>query len=338
VPNATNAAVSLSSIVATVETTAAGAVYHISVQLKESGGRSGATITGMTFTLQRGTATLFAAYTPIKQERIAAGDSLGVGPVNVTDTAGALVPTASDISVDVRYTDDGGGQGAVTGKGAVEKVLKPTVATYTVGGVVTDGTSGPSGRMPNATVQVLDGPNAGRTTVTDATGNYELSGLDPGAATLSASMREYETVSTEITIPSNTRVDFVLRRLPMDLAGTWTGDATDSKGTIGMNWTISQSGANVSGTVSTQFPNDGSCNSCHRNKSGTFSGTIDGTTLVLNMFFGTGTAGDPTPACSVTLSGTASDVTPFGLTFLYSGEDTCEGPFLSGTAPMTRSR
>ena len=235
--------------------------------------------------------------------------------------------------------DDGGGQGTATGKGPVEKVLKLAPATYTVTGVVSDGTSGSSGRITTATVQLLDGPNAGRSTVTDASGTYALDGLAAGPATLSASIAEYQTVSTPVTISSNVRVDFVLRRLTpsINLAGRWFGTATDSKGQTAVTWTIAQSGTNVSGTVTTQFPSDGTCNSCHRNKTGAFSGTIDGTTLALSMFFPTGGAGDPTPLCSATLSGAASNIRSGELTFLYSGEDTCEGPFLNGTVPMTRT-
>ena len=51
-----------------------------------------------------------------------------------------------------------------------------------------------------------------------------------------------------------------------------------------------QTGTAVSGTVATQAvnPNDGSCNSCHRNKNGSVSGAISGSTLTLTMFFAAG--------------------------------------------------
>ena len=110
-------------------------------------------------------------------------------------------------------------------------------------------------------------------------------------------------------------------------------------GATTVTWTLTQTGASVSGAVKTQAvdQNDGSCGSCHRNKSGTFSGSIDGTTLKLTMYFAAGADGDPTPACTATLSGTAStSSTANQMTAAYAGEDSCEGPFLNGNLPMTR--
>jgi hypothetical protein len=126
---------------------------------------------------------------------------------------------------------------------------------------------------------------------------------------------------------------------PLSLTGSWMGTGTDSGGATVVTWTLTQSGANVSGTVATQAvnPNDGSCNSCHRNKTGTVSGTLSGTTLNLEMFFAAGVNGDPTPACSASLSGTASSVTRSSLTAGYSGSDTCEGPLTSGTLVLAHS-
>jgi hypothetical protein len=124
----------------------------------------------------------------------------------------------------------------------------------------------------------------------------------------------------------------------MNLAGDWTGRATDSQGAIMVSWTLTQSGGTVTGTVKTQSldPTDGSCNSCHRNKSGTVTGVVSDTTLSLTMFFAAGANGDPTPACSATLSGSASSIANTNVTTTYSGSDTCEGPFTNGTMAMTR--
>jgi len=127
---------------------------------------------------------------------------------------------------------------------------------------------------------------------------------------------------------------------PIGFAGTWNGTGVDSQGATTVTWALTQTGGSVSGTVATQAvdPNDGSCNSCHRNKSGAVSGTISGQKLILTMFFAAGVSGDPTPACSATVTGTASSTGEGTLAGEYSGADTCEGPFTNGTLTMARQR
>ena len=120
--------------------------------------------------------------------------------------------------------------------------------------------------------------------------------------------------------------------------GAWSGTSDDSQGKVNIAWSLTESGGTVSGSVTTQAvdPNDGSCNSCHRNKSGAVSGTTSGSTLSLTMFFAAGANGDPTPACSATLTASASMLAEGQLKGSYTGSDTCEGPFSNGTLAMTR--
>ena len=120
------------------------------------------------------------------------------------------------------------------------------------------------------------------------------------------------------------------------LTGTWSGTGVDSQGATSVAWTLTQNGNTVSGTVRTQAvdPNDGSCNSCHRNKSGTVNGTISGATVSLQMFFAAGADGDPTPICSQTLDGSASRADDTKIVGTYSGADTCEGQLANGTVTM----
>jgi hypothetical protein len=123
----------------------------------------------------------------------------------------------------------------------------------------------------------------------------------------------------------------------LDLSGNWTGTSTDSQGITVVALAIAQTGDAITGTVTTRAPdpNDGSCNACHRNKRGTFTGTLSGGTLTMTMAFAAGVDGDPTPICSATMSGTAAAVTS-ELTGSYTGSDTCEGAFLNGRMTMTR--
>ena len=126
---------------------------------------------------------------------------------------------------------------------------------------------------------------------------------------------------------------------------TWIGTGEDSNETNVNNstpiattivtWTLTQTGASVSGTVttlSTDSPNT-TCNSCHRTKTGTLSGTIDGTTLTWTASF---PGGDLTPICTATLTGTVSGITETSLSGVYTGEDFCEGQFLNGTLTLAR--
>lgn len=124
------------------------------------------------------------------------------------------------------------------------------------------------------------------------------------------------------------------------LEGVWVGTGTDSQGSTRVTWQLSQSATALSGTVKTQAidPTDGSCGSCHRNKSGTFTGTISGDIVSLTMFFAAGADGDPTPACTATLVGSASANAADELLTTYSGSDSCEGAFERGTLSMTRRR
>ena len=119
------------------------------------------------------------------------------------------------------------------------------------------------------------------------------------------------------------------------VSGTWTGTGSDSQGPELMTWDLRQTGNVVTGMVITRAVDttDGTCASCHKNKSGMVSGTISGTDLTLRMFFPSG--GDvPTPMCSVTINATVPDATDKNIATNYSGEDTCEGPFVGGAFSM----
>jgi hypothetical protein len=84
-------------------------------------------------------------------------------------------------------------------------------ASFSLSGVVTDATSG--GVLPNINMQIVSGPGVGATTRTDAAGAYVL-GVAAGATTLSASAAGYQTLEKAVVVVGNTRLDFVLVRVP----------------------------------------------------------------------------------------------------------------------------
>jgi hypothetical protein len=63
-------------------------------------------------------------------------------------------------------------------------------------------------RIPEATVTVLDGPNAGRSATTNTTGDYVLDGLTPGNANLSANATIYDEVRRGVLINGSNTLNF----------------------------------------------------------------------------------------------------------------------------------
>ena len=103
-----------------------------------------------------------------------------------------------------------------------------------------------------------------------------------------------------------------------------------------VTWKLTQTGDSVSGTVTTQSTDPGptACNSCHRSRTGTLSGTISGTTLTWTASFPADAANDPTPSCTATLNGTIPDITANSPSGSYSGQDACEGLYTGGTLTL----
>lgn len=105
-----------------------------------------------------------------------------------------------------------------------------------------------------------------------------------------------------------------------------------------MSWTLSQSGDAITGTADLEPLNaaDGSCASCHKFKAGTVTGTMTGSQIAMRLVFPAGGDGVPTPMCTITFEAAASTTARDRIEATYTGEDTCEGPFLGGTFTMTR--
>jgi len=127
-----------------------------------------------------------------------------------------------------------------------------------------------------------------------------------------------------------------------------TGTGVDSNSNTGANgtpvgttivtWKLTQTGVNVSGTVTTQSTDlPGTCASCHRSRTGTLSGTISGTALTWTVSFPADAGNDPTPSCMAILRGTISDITGNSLSGPYSGQDSCEGFYTDGTLALAHA-
>ena len=122
-----------------------------------------------------------------------------------------------------------------------------------------------------------------------------------------------------------------------NFGGTWHGTGTDAQGPETFTWSLTQTGEAISGTsiLEPADPTDGTCGSCHKQKVGTVSGAITGTTLTLTLAFPAG-GGDLTPLCGITMALATSEVTPGRIAGAYTGTTTCEGPITDGALVMVR--
>jgi hypothetical protein len=122
-----------------------------------------------------------------------------------------------------------------------------------------------------------------------------------------------------------------------NLTGTWTGTGNDAQGAETFQWTVTQTGDRISGTavLDSANRNDGSCGSCHKQKSGTLSGTLANGALTLTLDFPEG-GSDITPLCGITMHATASDIAAGRINGTYTGTTTCEGPISDGTLTVSR--
>ena len=89
------------------------------------------------------------------------------------------------------------------------------VNTFTLSGRVTSAVDGGIGR---ASLEVLDGPNEGRATVTDANGNFLLASLTRSDFTLSISAAGFTTATRIVSLSQNATIDVVL--LPTSRPGS----------------------------------------------------------------------------------------------------------------------
>ena len=127
----------------------------------------------------------------------------------------------------------------------------------------------------------------------------------------------------------------------LTLSGTWTGTSLDPQGSAALTLVLTQTGSAIAGSVAMKAIDDSTaprndCAACHKNKPGTVSGTLSGTTLALVMLFPSGDKADVTPACSFKIDGSALNVTSGSVTGTYAGGDSCEGEFTDGALRLSR--
>ncbi|HVH26628.1 MAG TPA: hypothetical protein VM818_07715 [Vicinamibacterales bacterium] len=115
----------------------------------------------------------------------------------------------------------------------------------------------------------------------------------------------------------------------LNLAGMWTGSASDSSGPGDMSWQLTQTGASFSGTLTMTDAASGS------HGRGSVSGTVSGPAVRFTMTVPAGGFDDPWTACSADVSGNAQ-ATSSSITAAYSGSNSCTGTIASGQLTLNR--
>jgi len=99
----------------------------------------------------------------------------------------------------------------------------PVATSFTLSGTVNE-TSPITGVVSDVRIDVLDGPNAGRSAMTDNNGRYSMSGLSSGQFQLRASKSGYLRLERNVSLDSNTTIDLAVVRACF-VAGTVRGPA-----------------------------------------------------------------------------------------------------------------
>lgn len=88
----------------------------------------------------------------------------------------------------------------------------PVATTYNLTGTVSSTTGG---GIAGATVRILDGANAGKSTTANAAGIYSFAGLAVAGQSVNASATNYSAVSKGVSTTSNQVLDFQLAPIPL---------------------------------------------------------------------------------------------------------------------------
>jgi hypothetical protein len=104
-----------------------------------------------------------------------------------------------------------GGSTTPTGPSAAQ-VPTPQTASITLTGSVRDASS--NAPLGGADVQIATGPDAAKSTATDASGNYALAGLRLGVFTVRVTRAGYEIVERTLSASGDVRLDLQLRPGP----------------------------------------------------------------------------------------------------------------------------
>lgn len=107
---------------------------------------------------------------------------------------------------------------------ATSPTPSPSPTTFSLSGKVNNMNT--SAAVAGASVSIVDGPNAGKSTTTDMSGNYSFTALQQSGFTVNASAANYISQSLGVTLTSSRTLNFSLRPQPAGI--TLNGRVTDA--------------------------------------------------------------------------------------------------------------
>lgn len=204
--------ISVASVTVQGEARSSGYAYSATVQLKETAGVA-ATISGIDLVFLNGPTTVASSHAdhPISDTSNTCPASGSVGTRTLlTEDPDASHPYATTVQVKVAFTGDGGFTGSATGSADVPALAAPAPPqTFALTGVITDSTT--HAGIEGATLEVLNGQNAGKTAITDSGGGYIFRELVAETFRLRASANGHDSGEQNVTVPTVPRADFELR-------------------------------------------------------------------------------------------------------------------------------
>ena len=115
----------------------------------------------------------------------------------------------------------------------------------------------------------------------------------------------------------------------VNLTGAWSGTATDPLGQVQMFWQLTQSGTSVTGTVSANTIVGVPL------YAGTITASLTASTLTFRITVPRGSIIE-LPDCSLTLTGSATDLQADSMAGTYTGEHSCFGTVQGGRFLLTK--
>src|SRR6267142_2326440 len=271
--------VSIVSLSVTAEAVRSGGyVYGVVARLRETAGAA-ATIFSIDLTFMRESSVVASLHSdhPIS-------DAANLCPANATVDSRELQvrdedsshPRATSVIAKVTFTDGASLTSSTTASADVPApIVPPPTPAFTLSGVVSDESGGHA--IAGATVQIVDGANAGRRSSTDGTGAYSIPGVEAGGVSLHAEASGYEATDQRVMVSQDTRLDLRLRTIRTAPPPSSPCSYTISPGSLATEWmggSVAVTITRTSGSCSWQAASNATWISLTGSASGTDSATL----------------------------------------------------------------